>query len=67
MECKICKNTKFTSGNRWELKNGYFKRKRVCTKCNHTITTIELPEDDFNRHITLVIELKKVINNFMKK
>ena len=66
MECKICKKNKFTAGNKWELKNGYYKRKRKCINCGHTIITIELPEDEFNKHMTLVDDLKKVIQHFMK-
>jgi transcriptional regulator NrdR family protein len=67
MECKICKNKSFKVENKWELKNGYYKRSRICNKCGHKIITIELPEEEFNKYIRLVKNLKKIIGNFIKK
>ena len=67
MECKTCKGTKFTAGSKWEIKNGYYKRKRVCSNCKCPIITLELPEDEFNKHIELVSDLKKAVEKYMKK
>lgn len=67
MECRICKGTNFTAGSKWELKNGFYKRNRKCKKCGHLLITLELPEEDFNKHIKLVRGLKKIIKEFMKK
>lgn len=42
------------------------KRNRICTKCKHKIITIELQEQDFNKYIRLVDNLKKTIKAFLK-
>lgn len=67
MECRICKNSKFKCHTTSILKNGYVRRHKECKNCGWKFRTLELFDDDFDKYIKLVEELKKIIGNFIKK
>ncbi len=67
MICKVCKSSRFKVDNSWKLDSGYIKRSRTCQNCGWKLITLELPEEEFIRHIRLVKDLKRIVTKFMKK